>query len=1235
VPDGLRLEVTEYTDLSGWRWVLTDANGAFLADHEVRLDQNGELFGAFTALHDYVSWHAAPDKRSAEEIRIVTGLGDWIGTEVFGAAIGSALLTHRPATVEVILPAGAEEIAYLPLEAARIESRPLAGNDITLVIRPAAARGTLVKVPATDKLRVLGLFSLPEGGTALNLRRERQSLLRLVQGIAASGRAADVKALQYGVTRGKLRGILAEGEGWDIIHISGHGVPGEFVLETADGRPDRISAADLADLLGTARARVKLVTVSACWSAALATAEPRRRLGLPAQENQRHYPPERTVASPLAPRASGDIATTLASRLGCAVLAMRFPVSDEFAIELSTKLYELLADKGQPLPSAVRMTVKHLAARPVEEWFPALSMSAPAIFGATATELTLTAPKRTAPVSYAAEHPKLARFPPQPDRFVGRTAVMTRASAFLAVESGIPGVLLHGMPGGGKTACALELAHTHEDAFDKLIWFKAPDESTEISGSLTDFALALGRDLPGFQMIDNVVTEEALTAFLPMLTELMDRNRLLLVIDNAESLLTDTGRWCDAQWGKVIAALTGHDGLGRLIMTSRRVPAGALPVRVEAVDALTADEALLLARELPHLNNLIYGNLPGIDRGTSRNLALGVLNVAQGHPKLLELANGQAAHPEQLAALVQAGGQAWQEQGELPGGFFATGEASAAPEDYLRVLAAWTTTVTDALSLGERDLFWFLCCLEEPDRIRPVLDANWVDLWQGLGRNGQPPCMDQSLAALAAHGLAAIRETNSTEDESYTVHPGIAAAARDQAGHSYQAAVDAVIGPSWYVTFWDASKGTDESGVDTALMVRAGLAAIPYLLRQEQWTEAAALIERAFSQNPSRTNATAVLPALQQIIQHDPVAANALGHVLTVLDPATAETLMRTYLNEAITLRNYRSASAIAARLTAFYRKNGLLAEALTLAEQATAYIRQAGLGPWEQLYTEAQRLMVLNETGHASQALSEVQRLLSSMDIPPASYGADDAVAPWNAVELLLDAGQTAALMLREWDSALGFTARRVASLSNRQASAGEIARVRFNDYGPLLSLGRSGEALNLLLDCRQIFDDARDIEMLGKTFAALAATESMRGHHDAAIRLQRDALRHAYQSGDMTTIATNYNNLGSFQRRIRGSAAVLASHLASALIRALIGIGSGPASAASSIRNAANDLREVGADAELPANVADLCRRIGDIPGTDPAALIAKLSPDPQTAERTLQDLINQAQKLAREAE
>ena len=96
---------------------------------------------------------------------------------------------------------------------------------------------------------------------------------------------------------------------------------------------------------------------------------------------------------------------------------------------------------------------------------------------------------------------KLAGFPPQPERFVGRTGVMARASAALAAGAVFPGVLLHGMPGGGKTACALELAYTHEHAFDRLVWYKAPDEGLESAAALTDFALTLERYLPGFQMV--------------------------------------------------------------------------------------------------------------------------------------------------------------------------------------------------------------------------------------------------------------------------------------------------------------------------------------------------------------------------------------------------------------------------------------------------------------------------------------------------------------------------------------------------------------------------------------------------------------------------------------------------------------------------------------------------------------------------------------------------------------
>jgi hypothetical protein len=68
----------------------------------------------------------------------------------------------------------------------------------------------------------------------------------------------------------------------------------------------------------------------------------------------------------------------------------------------------------------------------------------------------------------------MAYFPDEPVRFVGRAAAMARASAALAPDSGKTGVLLHGMAGAGKTACALELAYRHQDAFAALAFWQAP-----------------------------------------------------------------------------------------------------------------------------------------------------------------------------------------------------------------------------------------------------------------------------------------------------------------------------------------------------------------------------------------------------------------------------------------------------------------------------------------------------------------------------------------------------------------------------------------------------------------------------------------------------------------------------------------------------------------------------------------------------------------------------------------
>jgi tetratricopeptide (TPR) repeat protein len=336
---------------------------------------------------------------------------------------------------------------------------------------------------------------------------------------------------------------------------------------------------------------------------------------------------------------------------------------------------------------------------------------------------------------------------------------------------------------------------------------------------------------------------------------------------------------------------------------------------------------------------------------------------------------------------------------------------------------------------------------------------------------------------------------------------------------------------------------------------------------------------------------------------------------------------MRDSLYTAVAAGDYKAASRIAGRLVDLCRNSGRLAEALALADQTAGYTRQAGLGPWTQLTDEDQRLQILANMGRADHVLAEVTRLRDHLATLPATPGPDEIVTAWDVREGLFDTGRSAALQLGRWADALDLNAAQVASERDRNAPAAETAQTRFNDYSPLLRLGRLDEALALLRDCLRVFQDAHDTRMLGKTLSALADIECQRGHGEAALRLGRNALRHSYVAGDVAGIEVSYHNLGDYLRsHARQPAQALASHLASALIDALTGIDDDQSAGA-----AAADLRDLGTAAVPPADVADLDRMLGDIPGTDLPGLIRQLSPDTETAERALRDLIAQVRALA----
>ena len=137
---------------------------------------------------------------------------------------------------------------------------------------------------------------------------------------------------------------------------------------------------------------------------------------------------------------------------------------------------------------------------------------------------------------------------------------------------------------------------------------------------------------------------------------------------------------------------------------------------------------------------------------------------------------------------------------------------------------------------------------------------------------------------------------------------------------------------------------------------------------------------------------------------------------------------------------------------------------------------------------------------GQSEQVLAEVYRLRDHMNTLPAVSDELDQTAPWDVREMLLDTGFEAARRLGRSEEALEMGSASVASMSGRGAPETEIARSRFYHYGTLIELGRLDEAIALLAECREVFEQARDISMLGPVLGALADAEHQRGHGDIA---------------------------------------------------------------------------------------------------------------------------------------
>jgi hypothetical protein len=438
-----------------------------------------------------------------------------------------------------------------------------------------------------------------------------------------------------------------------------------------------------------------------------------------------------------------------------------------------------------------------------------------------------------------------------------------------------------------------------------------------------------------------------------------------MVLDNLESLLRENGTWRDARWEKLIAALLDHRGQSRLVLTSRVRPQPLHPrVLALPVHSLTLGEAALLARQSPNLGRLLRDP-------AHRPLVIRTLKLVQGHPKLLELAEAQASSPERLTAHLDAAEQAATAGAAQLEAFFRTGESTLDAGGFVGALYAWTRSVSGALPEPARILFHRLCSMEEDDREKSIIEMNWGDV--------ASPTRE-----LVEAGLV---------DSAYHIHPGVAEAGRELAGPELRESVDVRLASFWTAVFQQALE-KEVSGMGE-LILRAGRSAVPYLMRQRRWEEAATLLEHVIMRDRSPATLAGTVPLLQLIAEATEGTVEGLenaGIFARALSVAgrtgEAVAILGKLEQQAVESGQYRLASGAAGDLTNLLLNAGHLEEALAMVERMKDHSRKAGLGPWTQLSVEGRRLQILSALGRHEEVLAAVQALRERMKGLPGSHG-------------------------------------------------------------------------------------------------------------------------------------------------------------------------------------------------------------------------------------------------------